>query len=222
MRPTFLLLFSFGAAVFVTTLAYGQIAPNEPGVLNKTTFGTSQNDDRDLANSLVAGPQKYGKGEKKLQVSASELKTKSIKDATFNGSLLNIGIDPTAPKLDASKEHSAPSEESSTQAASTGHVSSASTQSQASGQESSASTHADPADNSSTFSNLSQTATLAEVLSQSDIAAVPATDSKTSSNSNAPASSDSDTQKKDQGGAEKPSTTSSTEKSSNTKPDSDH
>src|SRR5438045_9665074 len=107
MRATFLLLFSFGAALFVAPLADGQ------AVLKNTSLGQSQNDERDLANSLTAGPQKYGKGEKKAQVNSTDLKSKSIKDATFGGSLLNIGIDPAAPKLDASKEHIAPTEEQS-------------------------------------------------------------------------------------------------------------
>lgn len=83
-------------------------------VLDKTTLDKPQNDARDLANSLVPGEQKYGKGERKAQVKATELKSKSINDSTFGGTLLNMGIDPAAPKLDESKLREAKSEEAST------------------------------------------------------------------------------------------------------------
>lgn len=216
MRPDFsLVIFSLGAVLIVAPFAQGQ------AVLNNTTLGASQNDERDLANSLQPGPQKYGKGEKKLQLNTAEvknLKSNTIKDATFGGSLLNIGINAGEPKLDASKEHSAPSEEqSSTRATSTDHGSSASKQPVANDQVSSASSQSEPL-GGSTFTSLSQTANLADQLSQSDAIVAPAPAPGTSSNSSA----NSDNQKKGQDAAEKPSTTSSTEKSSTNKPEGDH
>ncbi|HST29437.1 MAG TPA: hypothetical protein VLK27_01200 [Chthoniobacterales bacterium] len=205
-------------AVFFSSVLILSIAPlaHAQAVLNNTTLGQRQNDDRDLVNSLVPGPQKYGKGEKKSQVSAAELKSKSIKDATFGGSLMNIGIDAAVPKLDGSKEHSAPSEEPASRPASAEQTSSASKQPAPTEQASSASAQA--AETDSTFSSLTQTATLADDLGQADIAVAPAPEARTSPSS----STANDKQKKEQGGAEKPSTTSSTEKSSTTKPDGDH
>jgi hypothetical protein len=82
--------------------------------LDRTTLGKQQNDARELVNSLVPGETKYGKGEKKEQVNAGQLKSKSIKDTTFGGSLLNMGIDPSEPKLEEQKLHSAPTEKDST------------------------------------------------------------------------------------------------------------
>jgi hypothetical protein len=109
MKLFYRLFLLVGACAFISAAAHGQ------GVFDKTTLGQRQNDDRDLANSLVPGEKKYGgKGEKKAQVNASELKSKSIKDTTFGGTLLNMGIDPAQPKLDEQKLHSAPTEKEST------------------------------------------------------------------------------------------------------------
>jgi hypothetical protein len=100
--------------VFTAVVAFAAAAHGQ-GVLDKTTLGARQNDERDLANSLVPGEKKYGgRGEKKAQVNTAELKSKSIKDTTFGGSLLNMGIDPAAPKLDESKLHEAKGEKDST------------------------------------------------------------------------------------------------------------
>jgi hypothetical protein len=191
----------------------------DPGVLDKTTFGKSQNDERDLANSLVAGPQKYGKGEKKAQVSAGELKSKSMKDSTFGGSLLNIGIDPAEPKLDESKLRSAATDtQSRQQLAATEKDPTVVKQSAA--VEKASSTSSQPAESQPVFSSLSTTATLAENLGESGTSAPANKGSNASSNSSA-----GDAHKKDQNAEttdEKPSTTSSTEKSSPGKPDGDH
>ena len=205
-----LVLILAGAGVMVPSLALAQT------VIDKTTLGQSQNDQRDLANSLVAGPQKYGKGEKKAQISASELKSKGLKDSTFGGSLLNMGIDPSSqPKLDTSKERIAPSEiekrsaVAKEQAAATQTESSASKPSTAAEKEPDAATQ--PAEDQQTFSNLSMTATLADSLSAEDAAAAL---SKASSSS-------ADAHNKDQAGTsgEKTSTATSSDKSSDTKPD---
>jgi hypothetical protein len=130
------------------------------GALDKTTLGKQQNDARELANSLVPGEQKYGgKGEKKEKVNTAELKSKSIKDTTFGGSLLNVGIDPAVPKLDEQKLHNAPSEkESQTSKEAEAAVPKDSTQARAVEQEGS-------------FLNLSDTAMLAQQANQSDAAA---------------------------------------------------
>src|SRR5579864_8989225 len=93
-------------------------AARAQGSLSGTTLGKDQNDDRDLVNSLVPGEQKFGKGEKKAQMSRAELKSKSINDSTFGGSLLNIGINAGEPKLDESKLVTAQTEVSQRPAAS--------------------------------------------------------------------------------------------------------
>jgi hypothetical protein len=191
-----------------------------PAVLDKTTFGKSQNDDRDLMNSLTAEPApKYGKGEKKALVSAAELKSKSMNDTTFGGSLLNIGIDPSVPKLDESKSRATPVEtQSRQQLAATEKEPTVAKQTATVEKQSSASSR--PVEFQPTFSNLSTTATLAEKLNESDASAPADKTSTTSSNSSA-----GDAQKKDQTGtatAEKPSTTSSSDKSSDPKPNGDH
>lgn len=219
MKPLLILIFL--ATVIASPLAYGQLAPTDPGVLGKTTFGQSQNDERDLANSLVAGPQKYGKGEKKQLVSAADLKSKSLKDSTFGGSLLNIGIPSTEPKLDEAKLRTAPAEgaasASKEQPATTEKESNASKQTATVEKEPSAS--AQPAENQPVFSSMSTTATLAENLGAADAAAAEsASQSKTSSSSTATAATTTgDAPKKDQGGA-----TTSSDKSLTTKPDGDH
>jgi hypothetical protein len=195
MKPIarLILLGAVSALVFPLTQARGQ------AVLDKTTLGSSQNDSRDLVNSLVAAPQRYGKGEKKEQINAAQLKSKANKDTTFGGSLLNMGISGAAPKLDEQqKRQSAPSEE------------------------------AKPAKDSkpsaldekqqSAFSNLSVTATLADSLSQEDAQAKSESKGATATSSTSEAA---DKQQRSTSSAatdEKPSAT-ATEKSSAAKPD---
>lgn len=99
------------AAVYV--IAFPPWPAEGQGVLDKTSFGQSQNGPRDLANSLTAAPKSYGKGEKKDQVNAAELKSKTTKDTTFGGSLLDMGIVGAEPKLDEQKLRSAHSESDS-------------------------------------------------------------------------------------------------------------
>jgi hypothetical protein len=203
MRLIFAFILPFSLIIAAGPLARGQAAPGDPAVLGKTTLGQSQNDERDLANSLVSGPQKFGKGEKKAQVNAAELKSKSIKDATFGGSLLNTGIDGAEPKLDASKELAAPSEEKpAPRTASKEQASSASQQPKPVEQPSDATNPPRVSEAVFSFSSLSQTATLADELGQSDVGA-PASTSKSAGNS----SGNGDTQKKDQGGEKSSNTT---------------
>src|SRR5207244_2517542 len=85
-RSMLLLLFLALCSVLIAPVAWGQ------GALDKTTLGKSQNDGRDLVNSLVPGAQKYGKGEKKEEVDPRTLQSKSIKDPTFGGSLVEMGL----------------------------------------------------------------------------------------------------------------------------------
>jgi hypothetical protein len=103
------------ALICVIGLTPAKIFAQGPGdaVLDKTTFGHSQNDSRDYVNSLVPGEKKYGKGEKKEEVNATQLKSKTVKDTTFGGSLLNMGIVGAEPKLDESKRPVADSEKDS-------------------------------------------------------------------------------------------------------------
>ena len=75
---------------FCAPLAFGQ---GEGGALGKTTLGKSQNTSQDLANSLVPGPPKYGKNEKKAEVDPKKLESKKTNDTTFSGSLNDIGLD---------------------------------------------------------------------------------------------------------------------------------
>lgn len=81
-------------------------------VLNKTTLGQSQNSGEDLANSLVPGPERVGKGEKKSEVDPRTLPSKSVKDTTFEGSLADIGLDWTGDKF--GKLHGASAADSKT------------------------------------------------------------------------------------------------------------
>jgi hypothetical protein len=162
--------------------------------LDQTTLGKSQNSAQDLANSLVPGEKKYGKGEKKEQVNTAELKSKSIKDSTSGGSLLNMGIDPAAPKLDEQKLHNAPAEK----------------EPQASKQTevavTKASTEAPAVEKEGAFSNLSDTAILAQ---QVEPSAAAGNESKPST------SSSGEGQKKEEKATDK-------EKTSANKPDGDH
>src|SRR5437899_6362899 len=92
MKPIYIcrLILVSAACGFISPLAHGQ------GSLNKTTFGKSQNDERDLANSLVPGKPRFGKGEKKEEVDPQKLPTKAIKDPKFQGSLLDEGLGSSA------------------------------------------------------------------------------------------------------------------------------
>src|SRR5205807_9723644 len=84
--------------LFLLLAAYGFISPLASGQspLSGTTLGKSQNDSRDLTNSLVPGKPRFGKGEKKEEVDPQKLPTKAIKDPRFQGSLLDEGLDSSA------------------------------------------------------------------------------------------------------------------------------
>ena len=84
--------------LILISAAFGLVSPFASGqsALNKTTLGKSQNDQRDLVNSLVPGKQRFGKGEKKEEVDPQKLPTKAIKDPKFQGSLLDEGLGSSA------------------------------------------------------------------------------------------------------------------------------
>jgi len=93
MKPIYRLTLAFAA--------YGLAAPVVSGqaVLDKTTLGASQNDSRDLANSLIVPKRtKFGK-EKKEEVDLKTLQTKSSKDTTFRGNLMDLDLDWRGDKL---------------------------------------------------------------------------------------------------------------------------
>ena len=192
------------------------------GVVDKTSLGKSQNDDRDLVNSLIPGQEKFGHGEKKTQVSAAELKSKSIKDSTFGGSLLNMGIDPSEPKIDASKLRSSPATTDNTATDSKKHAASNQNQSAVGPGDSAvpnpAATEKAPeavaghAQDDQTFSNLSMTATLGDALVQEDKAAAEAKSAGDNRNKTQNAA----------GAGDKNSSAASSDKSTDPKPNGDH
>jgi hypothetical protein len=90
MKPPYRLILIFAAFGLVCPLASGQ------AVLDKTDFGKSQNTPEDLANSLVPGkPRAVGRGEKKEEVDPRSLTSKTVKDTTFQGTLMDIGVEGT-------------------------------------------------------------------------------------------------------------------------------
>ncbi len=89
MKASYKLILISAACGFISPLARGQ------GALNGTTLGKSQNDSRDLANSLIPGKPRLGK-EKKEEVDPQKLPSKAIKDPKFQGSLLDEGLDSSA------------------------------------------------------------------------------------------------------------------------------
>ena len=89
---------------------YGLIAALAAGLLicplvraqnamSGTTLGKSQNSPEDLFNSLVPGPKRFDKGEKKEEVDPKKLPSKTIHDKTFQGNLMDIGLDWTGDKM---------------------------------------------------------------------------------------------------------------------------
>src|SRR5438067_2115806 len=83
--------------LIVLAAVVGLVAPLARGqaILDKTTLGQSQNDARDLQNSLIVPKRVSIKGEKTEQVDAQKLSSRSVKDAKFQGSLLDMGLGST-------------------------------------------------------------------------------------------------------------------------------
>jgi hypothetical protein len=168
--------------------------------IDKTTLGQSQNDGRDIVNSLIPGEKKFGKGEKKLEVNSGDLKSKTVKDTTFGGSLLNMGIVGVEPKLDESKRPVAVESERDSSSV-----------------KQPATTGKEP------LLQLSDNAVLQQQAEQSDITAVDKEPTATGGNTSA-AADNNETQKKQAGPADpakdQKSSTASSDKPS--KPDGDH
>jgi hypothetical protein len=97
----------FAGSVLFSAAASGQ------AVLDKTTLGESQNDYRDLQNSLIVPKRtNFGK-EKKEEVDLKTLQTKSSKDTIFQGTLMDLDVDWHGdklgkPKSDGDKDSKAP------------------------------------------------------------------------------------------------------------------
>ena len=101
--------------LIVLAAVVGLVAPLARGqaVLDKTTLGQSQNDARDLQNSLIVPKRVSIKGEKTEQVDAQKLSSRSVKDAKFQGSLLDMGLGSTDdPDLHKEKARSATDQDS--------------------------------------------------------------------------------------------------------------
>jgi hypothetical protein len=149
-------------------------------------LGSKKNGAEDIANSLVGAPPKYGKGEKKEQINATQLKSKSIKDSTFSGSLLDEGITGSQPKLDE-KVHSATVAKDSR----------GSEQPEASKEASKASSQSQILEKEPSFRDISQTAVLAQELDESGVSSEKETNTTSAKGAASGAGTD-DTQKKNQ------------------------
>jgi hypothetical protein len=141
-----------------------------------------------------------------------------MNDSTFGGSLLNSGLTGSEPKLDEQKLRAAPAVKESSvskQSSTTGNQESASKQSDRSGQV-------------SVFSNLSETATLAQQLDEPEPAVTAAKEKSRSSARDSSNTTSTDSQKKDQVAAahstasDEKALPSATPKTATTKPDGDH
>ena len=89
MKPIYI------CGLILVSAAFGLVSPFASGQSALTTLGGSQNDSRDLTNSLIPGKPRLGK-EKKEEVDPQKLPTKAIKDPKFQGSLLDEGLDSSA------------------------------------------------------------------------------------------------------------------------------
>jgi len=89
MKPIYI------SGLILVSAAFGLVSPFASGQSALTTLGGSQNDSRDLMNSLIPGKPRLGK-EKKEEVDPQKLPTKAIKDPKFQGSLLDEGLDSSA------------------------------------------------------------------------------------------------------------------------------
>ena len=89
----------FGLAISLSSVLFSAAASGQSAILDKTTLGSSQNDYRDFENSMVPGKKRYGKGEKKEEVDLKTLPSKSVKDPTFQGNLMDIDLDWGGDKL---------------------------------------------------------------------------------------------------------------------------
>jgi hypothetical protein len=102
MKSIYRLILVFAAYGSIAPLAYGQ---TDQTILDKTTLGSSQNDSRDLMNSLVV-PQHNRIGKEKTgEVDLKTLQSKSSKDSTFQGNLMDLDLDWRGGKLGKPASH---------------------------------------------------------------------------------------------------------------------
>jgi hypothetical protein len=85
--------------LLVAAALYACPSARAQAVLDKTTFGQSQNSSQDLQNSLVPGKPNLTKGEKKAEVDPRTLQSKPIKDPLFQGGLMDVDVDWSGDKL---------------------------------------------------------------------------------------------------------------------------
>ena len=108
MKPIYKLILVFAVSGLIAPLAPGQQA-----ILDKTTLGSSQNDYRDFQNSMVVPQHKRFGKEKKEEVDLRTLQSKGMKDPTFGGSLVEMGLGSSGdPDLHQQKPRSATDENS--------------------------------------------------------------------------------------------------------------
>jgi len=94
MKPIHILTLIFAGYGLIAPLASGQQA-----ILDKTTFGQSQNDSRDLENSLIVPKHNRIGKEKTGEVDLKTLQTKTSKDTPFQGNLMDLDLDWHGDKL---------------------------------------------------------------------------------------------------------------------------
>jgi len=85
-------------SLLLAPLAFGQ------GALDRTDYGKSQNTAADLANSLTVPNRVHTGKEKKEELDPRKLPSKTVKDTTFQGSLLNVGLPDKDTKLQEQKK----------------------------------------------------------------------------------------------------------------------
>ena len=117
MKPKFSELLTPSSSLLASLVFAGSVlfsaAASGQAILDKTTLGESQNDYRDLQNSLIVPKRtNFGK-EKKEEVDLKTLQTKSSKDTTFQGTLMDLDVDWHGdklgkPKSDGDKDSKAP------------------------------------------------------------------------------------------------------------------
>ena len=81
------------SVVFAGSVLFSAAASGQQAILDKTTFGHSQNDDRDLQNSLIVPKHNRIGNEKKEEVDLKTLQSKTSKDTPFQGNLMDLDLD---------------------------------------------------------------------------------------------------------------------------------
>lgn len=85
--------------VFAASTLFSAAASGQQAILDKTTLGHSQNDDRDLENSLIVPKHNRIGKEKTGEVDLKTLQTKTSKDTPFQGNLMDLDLDWRGAKL---------------------------------------------------------------------------------------------------------------------------